>query len=96
LPQVMIQKLIERNPDVTQEDLVDALAIRKNGDEVEPKMREIVKEVVEVLYPIAKKLIAGENLTEREQALWEGEPWSEREQALVDEYSIRGRARKAK
>ena len=86
-PHHMIQSLIERNPEIDVETLIDALARNKDGEDVGSMAHQLIEEVVGVLYPIAKKVIAGEDLTETEQALWKGEPWSDREQALVDEYS---------
>ena len=66
-PSEILERLIERNPGLDQEELAAAF---KEAAKENPALREaIVREYAVKMYPLAKKIANGEPLTEAEQRL---------------------------
>lgn len=83
-PQQIFDRLIERNPGVDKDDLIDAFVdYARTDSEI---TRKIIEESVASVFPILKKEADGEPLTRSEQALlkmFSGQSVSESERTLA-------------
>jgi hypothetical protein len=83
----VFKRLIERNPDVDKEELIDAF--RKQARDDPALLESLLDRYFNYFYPIVKKMAYGEPLNPTERAVMkvcDGKHVTKAEQALVDAY----------